>query len=62
MIALQAAIFLAPTIVRHLGYLNRPNRIRADWPCETSASTYRNLATTSSGLWRFLGILVLLSA
>src|SRR5262249_25934815 len=30
------------------------------WPCETRTSTCRNLATTSSGLYRFLAITVLL--
>src|SRR5215217_3653809 len=32
------------------------------WPCETSTSTCRNFATIASGLWRFLGIPVLLDA
>src|ERR1700682_2454985 len=31
-----------------------------DCPCETKTSTRRSLATISSGLWRFLGIAVLL--
>src|SRR5436190_5786715 len=31
-------------------------------PCETRTSTCRNFATISSGLWCFLGILVLLDA
>src|SRR5262249_23316794 len=30
------------------------------WPCETRTSTCRNLATISSGLYRFLAITVLL--
>src|ERR1700750_3302683 len=30
------------------------------WPCETRTSTCRNLATISSGLYRFLAISVLL--
>src|SRR5256886_16855891 len=30
------------------------------WPCETRTSTCRNLATISSGLYRFLAIAVLL--
>jgi hypothetical protein len=33
-----------------------------DWPCDTNTSTCRYFATISSGLWRFLGILVLLFA
>src|SRR5215470_6356430 len=30
------------------------------WPCETRTSTWRSLATISSGLYRFLAIAVLL--
>src|SRR6185369_10438272 len=30
------------------------------WPCDTRTSTCRNLATISSGLYRFLAITVLL--
>jgi hypothetical protein len=31
-------------------------------PCDVRTSTWRSFATISSGLWCFLGILVLLSA
>src|SRR5262245_3010339 len=30
------------------------------WPCETRTSTWRSFATISSGLYRFLAIVVLL--
>src|SRR5262249_10170700 len=57
---LQPTELLAPAIIRYS--LTPIWRIASTlfWPCETRTSICRNLATISSGLYRFLAIAVLL--
>jgi len=60
LLGLQPTKLLPPPIIRHLAHADLADCVHYVLACETRTSTCRSFATISSGLYRFLAIIVLL--